>query len=58
VNLVAPVRDRIDAWVHRSARQDALPAPRDRAAIAVRLLADPIAFGATGLARVVGGRHA
>jgi hypothetical protein len=58
VNLVAPIRDRIDARVHRSARQDAPPALRERAAIAAPLLADPTAIETAGLVRVVGGRHA
>jgi hypothetical protein len=58
VNLVAPVRDRIDAWVHRSARQDATPASRERVAIAAPLLADLTAIKTAGPVRVVGGRHA
>jgi hypothetical protein len=58
VNLVAPVRDRIDARVPRSAWQDAPPALRERAVFAAPLFADLMAFGTAGLVRVVGGQHA
>jgi cell cycle sensor histidine kinase DivJ len=46
VNILAPVRDYIDALVHPTARQDALAAERHRAFIAPRLLGSLAALAA------------
>jgi cell cycle sensor histidine kinase DivJ len=46
VNILAPVRDYIDALVHPTARQDALVAARHRAFIAPRLLGSFAALAA------------
>jgi len=46
VNILAPVRDYIDALVHPTARQDALAAARHRAFIAPRLLGSFAALAA------------